>query len=420
MATAADQEKYWEKPFMPLKLRAALGRIGVSQIDFGKSLKQTTGKPLSETSISLWLGRGFWPKRTPRTWLEEQTRQFLRGQSSPDANASDLFEIDDERVSDRAPIVSDIVAQGARRKTKIVPDEIFDYYMEPVMLTPAARRHFKLFRDPFGADPECAEDVFRGPDQQFAAESVWEAVRNSRLFALVGESGSGKTTIIDDFYDRMRREALPVRVIAPRMTDKKRMTARGVMEAIVSDMAPGVTLRASTEALTRQAHDLVAHSAEAGMHNVVLFEEGHDLSIHALKQLKRFHEFKTGWKRLLSIVLVAQSELLITLGEHATDEAREVARRLEVVQLLPLDSELEGYVAHKLVRANGSAEAIFLPDVYDAVRARLFSIVKDGPKRGERVSMVYPLLVNILLVKALNTAAELGASKVDAAIIKGC
>jgi type II secretory pathway predicted ATPase ExeA len=415
MASSAEQTRYWEKPFMPLNLRTAIARVGVSQVDFGKALRQSNGKHLSETTVSLWLGRGFWPTNTPRPWLEEQARKFLRDRSSPDAEAADLFEVNKERIAERGSSVSELV--GHTREQQI---EEPDLTLEPKMLTPAARRHFKLFRDPFNTDPECPEDVFRGPDQQFASESIWEAVRNARLFGLVGESGSGKTTLLDDFKDRVRRESLSVRLIQPMLTDKKKMTARGVMEAIIADIAPGVTMCASSEKLTRQAHELLAESSQAGQYNVVLFEEAHDLNIYALKQLKRFHEFKTGWKRLISIVLIGQPELLVKLGEHATGEAREVARRLEILQLLPLDNELQGYVAHKLARANAKADVIFAGDTYDAVRNRLWAIVKDGPRRGERISMTYPLLVNNLLVAAMNTAAELGAERVDAGLVKGC
>jgi type II secretory pathway predicted ATPase ExeA len=413
-----------EIPYMPIKLRAVLAHAGISQADFSKHIKKADGKPVSVSLTSLLLGRNEWPALTPRPWLEKQIREFLRSRGVAKADDADLFELDEASA---LTLPNCIPAAFLQRRTDtaqvsapITPDEVPDYHLEPVMLTPAARRHFKLFRDPFNTDPECAEDVFRGPDQQFASESVWEAVRNSRLFGLVGESGSGKTTLIDDFKDRVRRETLPVRLIQPMFTDKKNMTARAVMEAIIADIAPGVTMCASSEKLTRQAHELLADSSEAGMHNVVMFEEAHDLSIPALKQLKRFHEFKTGWKRLISIVLVGQPELLVKLGEHATGEAREVARRLEILQLLPLDTELEGYVAHKLARANSTSDVIFSADVFDAVRNRLWAIVKDGPKRGERISMTYPLLVNNLLVKAMNTAAELGAERVDAAIVKGC
>jgi type II secretory pathway predicted ATPase ExeA len=420
-----------EIPFMPIKLRSVLASAGITQSHFSAHIKKADGTPVSVALTSLLLGRNQWPSLTPRSHLEEQVRNFLRSRHVPEADDEDLFELDGD-AAEAGPTIIPTIFAARMRAAGIEPPRINssrpstteeaepEFHLEPVMLTPAARRHFKLFRDPFNTDPECAEDVFRGPDQQFAAESIWEAVRNARLFALVAESGGGKTTLLDDFKDRVRREGLPVRLIQPMLPEKEKLSGTGILEAIIRDVAPEAKLRARLESLTRQAHELLAESAEAGMHNVVIFEEAHDLSLHALKQLKRFHEFKTGWKRLISIVLFGQTELMTKLGEHATGEAREVARRLEIVQLLPLDNELEAYVAHKLSRANATSDAIFAPDVYDAVRGRLFAVVKDGPRKGERVSMSYPLLVNNLLVKALNTAAELGAGKVDAAIVKGC
>lgn len=410
--------KLSEAMFMPIKLRAVLQDAGITQRQFGDAVRQADNSPMSEAMVSLLLGRGVWPRKTPRAWIEQHTRDLLEKHASPYANATDLFELDEKKVAPVAPMGNTSSKSGF---VPIAPDETEEpFHLEPVMLSPQARRHFKLFRDPFNTDPDSAEDVFRGPDQQYASESIWEAVRNSRLFALVGESGSGKTTLMDDFRDRVRREGLPVRLIQPMLPEKQRLTGIGILEAIVRDLAPDATPRRNSEGLSRQAHELLAESAEAGMHNVVIFEEAHDLSIHALKQLKRFHEFKTGWKRLLAIVLVGQPELLTKLGEHATGEAREVARRLEILQLLPLDNELDSYVAHKLARVSAKTEAIFASDVFDAVRGRLRNTVKSGPKAGEGVSMAYPLLVNNLLVKALNTAAELGADRVDGALVRGC
>lgn len=404
-----------EAMFMPIKLRSVLQKAGITHREFGDAVRQADNRPMSEAMVSLFLGRGVWPRKTPRTWIEQHARDLLR-KHKVYADAPDLFDLDDAKVAAVAPMRGTTKSQLVAVDFDAEPD----FHLEPVMLSPQAKRHFKLFRDPFNTDPESSEDVFRGPDQEYASASIWEAVRNSRLFALVGESGSGKTTLMDDFRDRVRRESLQVRLIQPMLPEKQRLTGIGILEAIVRDLAPDVKPRRNSEGLSRQAHELLAESAEAGMHNVVIFEEAHDLSIHALKQLKRFHEFKTGWKRLLAIVLVGQPELLSKLGEHATGEAREVARRLEIMQLLPLDNELDGYVGHKLARVNAKPEAIFANDVYDAVRARLRNTVKSGPKAGEGVSMAYPLLVNNLLVKALNTAAELGAERVDGALVRGC
>lgn len=411
--------RFSEESFKVMKLREVLIAAGISNKEFGAAIMQASGKPMSHTAVSLLLGHEMWPKTTPRQSVERQIREFLARRGLAAADDTDLFS-----VSQEIETPPRTVGVRSRPRFELVSntDQTDDdqFHLEPVMLSPQAKRHFKLFRDPFNTDPDSSEDVFRGPDQQYASESIWEAVRNSRLFALVGESGSGKTTLMDDFRDRVRREGLPVRLIQPMLPEKQRLTGIGILEAIVRDLAPDVKPRRNSEGLSRQAHELLAESAEAGMHNVVIFEEAHDLSIHALKQLKRFHEFKTGWKRLLAIVLVGQPELLTKLGEHATGEAREVARRLEILQLLPLDNELDGYVAHKLARVSAKTEAIFASDVFDAVRGRLRNTVKSGPKAGEGVSMAYPLLVNNLLVKALNTAAELGAERVDGALVRGC
>ncbi|VEI45183.1 Uncharacterised protein [Actinobacillus equuli] len=54
-----------------------------------------------------------------------------------------------------------------------------------------------------------------------------------------------------------------------------------------------------------------------------------------------------GFKKLLSIVLIGQPELKLKLSERNT-EVREVVQRCEVVELAPLDAELERYVQHNL------------------------------------------------------------------------
>lgn len=406
---------------MPLKLRAVVGAAGLTHKQFGQLLRQQNGKTFSETTVSLLLGRDIWPIKTPRAWLEKQIRDVLRGMGNPEADTPDLFTVQEDEVATTGPTVSAIHTNGGtlKRERATIPADLFEYE-ERQMLTPAARKHFRLFRDPFNADPESTEDVFYGPDQRYASESVMEAIRNGRLFALVGESGSGKSTILDDIKDRIRRESLQVRMIQPMLPDKSRLTAIGILEAIVRDLDPTIVPKRRSEQLTRQAIDLLSESALAGQLNVILFEEAHDLSVHALKQLKRFHEFKSGWKRLMSIVLVGQPEILSKLGEHAQGDAREVARRLEIAQLLPLDEQLEAYVSHKLARANRDAAEVFATDTWDAVRQRLQGTIRRPGAQQSSVSMLYPLLVNNLLVKALNTAAEMGAQRVDAAIVKGC
>jgi type II secretory pathway predicted ATPase ExeA len=62
---------------------------------------------------------------------------------------------------------------------------------------------------------------------------------------------------------------------------------------------------------------------------------------------------------------------------------------------------------------------VLAPDAADAIRQRLTYTGRSG-NRATAVSMVYPLVVNNLVTKAMNEAARLGAPKVTADIVMGC
>ncbi|WP_157257231.1 ExeA family protein [Methyloversatilis discipulorum] len=395
----------------PMKLREVMTANGISHSMLRLAIRGTDGELLARSTVTTILSRDVWPQRTPREWIEKQIRDYLRSRGLAEADHADLFGSE----IDAAPDLSRI---RPRKNEYPVPDQEFNA-PEPAMLSPQARKHFSMFREPFPQDLHGADEVFLGPDQLYANEALWDAVKNNRLFALVGESGAGKSTLIDLLRDRIQREQLPVRLLNVSTPDKSEVRGRAVLEAIVRDLDSDAKIPSSNETLSRLAHKLLAESAEAGQHTTLMFEEAHDLTVDALKLLKRFHEFKVGWQKLLSIVLIGQPELTKKLNANAAGVAREVARRLEVHTLLPLDSDLEDFVAHRLKVINVDASKVFAADAYDAVRQRLVALVSVGQAK-ERVSMCYPLLVGNLLTRAMNEAAHLGAAKVDANIVRSC
>lgn len=89
--------------------------------------------------------------------------------------------------------------------------------------------------------------------------------------------------------------------------------------------------------------------------------------IPTLKHLKRFFELEDGFKKLISIVLIGQPELKLKLSERNT-EVREVVQRYEVVELTPLDAELENYVAFRLAKVGKKLSDIFEEDAFLVVR----------------------------------------------------
>lgn len=404
-----------EMPPMPLKLKALIAHHRITQPQLGAAVIQANGAPMEKTGINLLLNWGEWPRLTARESIEQQITAFLRAQGVAEADIATAFELDEGGVVARAgngPRTFRLARVHTSPKPPKPETDIDPLLLEPTMLSQAAKRHFKITFDPFRLEPQSSADVFMGEEQRFVTAALTEAIANTRMVALVGESGSGKSTLWSWITDKLATEGQPVHIIYPQFTQKEKLTGTGIMQAIVRDIDSSAAPRRSSEMLARQAHELLAARVADGQRVVLVFEEGHDLSTMALKQLKRFHEFKLGaWKRLMSIILLAQPELLTKLN-RAGGEAREVANRLEVIRMLPLENDLEAYVSHRLGQGGIPRERIFAPDALDAVRRLL-----TGTRDGQAIPMSYPLLVGNLLTLAMNKAAEVGAPLVDAAIV---
>ena len=174
-------------------------------------------------------------------------------------------------------------------------------------------------------------------------------------------------------------------------------------------------MKQSLEAKGRQLTRLLTGGSRAGNAHVLIIEEAHDLTIPVLKYLKRFWELEDGFKKLLAIILIGQPELKDKLDLRVNWEAREVINRCEIAELLPLNGDMEKYLELKFKRVGKKLTEVFNKEAFDAIRDRL-TLKRRGTSNTE--SMHYPLVVNNTVVKAMNLAADIGAPKIDADIIK--
>lgn len=284
------------------------------------------------------------------------------------------------------------------------------------MLSMQARKKFKIVKDPFSDDVASGEDVYQNDNIRFASEYLYQTAKSGGMMALLGESGSGKTTIRRLTIDRMNAEGQKVRVINPRIIDKGRLTASLICDAIIQDCSTESPKR-TLEAKARQIEKILTASSRAGWNHVLIIEEAHDLTINTLKYLKRFWELEDGFKKLLAIVLVGQVEMKAMLDESKNWEAREVIRRMEVVELDPLSDgeEIRQYLDIKFGRLGLDRETIVSDSGCEALAARL----RRQTRQNVVYSVAYPLLVNNWTRRALNLAAELGAKVVDADVVNG-
>ena len=292
-------------------------------------------------------------------------------------------------------------------------------------LTQAAKQHFGIFKDPFNDEIQSADDVYMTPDVRYVREAMFQTACHGGFVAVVGESGAGKSTLREDLQDRINREGRQIIMIEPYVlamedNDQKGKTLKAVhiAEAILAAVAPNVSPKRSPEARFAQIHRALTESAKAGNKHVLIIEEAHGLPLPTLKHLKRFFELKSGFERLLGIVLIGQTELAQKLSEN-NPNVREVVQRCEVVTLMPLtDGKLEGYLKHKFARAGADLAKVMDESAIDAVAERL--TVKSRTKQGtEQHSLLYPLAVNNLVSAAMNQAAELGFDVVDGDVVRG-
>lgn len=399
----------WEgQVYMPINLKKVLQRAGVQQGKWCEAVKQFDGKPLSGSAANQILNWGKWPIKTPAHSIRQQTEAFLREAHVSEADIATVWDLD-ERDEGRQQQPAGV--HELQHKTKEQDNQ--HETLEPEMLSDEAKNLFNIDRDPFKDDVNDEKDVFITPEIRKVRNAMFMTATLGGILAVISQSGGGKTVLRRDFYDRIDRETVPVRVIMPRTLNKELLTANHICEAIITALKPDEKLKRTMEGRANQAERILTESMKAGSKHVLVIEEAHDLTDSMLKLLKRFWELERGFKKLISIVLVGQNELDLKLDARANPTVREFINRCEKITLPPLDSHLEAYLAFKFSRVGVQASSVIDKAAIDTIRERLTY------RRGNTVeSDVYPLAVNILVTKAMNFCALSGVPKVTADVVK--
>lgn len=407
-------------PYMPIKLKGVLIRHGLSARSFAPEIKQAKGIPLSPAGLSQIINHSYFPKNLAERELKEQIEAALLARGIPATELADLW--DEEGHDDyrgAVPIGSHVGKASTKRtgRSHLALVEPDFKPLEIQMLSPLAKRHFKLFRDPFLDDINSPEDVFMSDSQHYVVEAMIQTALVGGITAAIGESGSGKTTLRKLLQHRITRDRQNIRLIFPQTFDKKKLNTTAIAQAIVNDIEPDTAFKQKLEGIARQVREALLRSARAGFKHVLMIEEAHDLSIDTLKYLKRFNEIESddGFGKVLSVVLIAQPEMRVKLDANRYPEAREFINRCEVATLEPLQNHLAAYLKHKFGRVGLEFANVFADDAVDAIRARW---TKIDPASREVKTNLYPLIVNNTVTRAMNRAAELGLPLVSGDLVR--
>ena len=387
-----------------LRLKAYLAKHCISQAELAR------GIGISRAAMTNLLNKGEYPKREKE--VAPKIERALQAKGIP--TFPDLFEAvapDHLQADEGVPNIT--TNEEATLEITML--------LRKQTLTQQARKHFSLFQDPFNDDiMQSSDDVFATPDIRYVREYLWSTAKFGGFVAVVGESGAGKSTLRRDLIERIKQENEQVIVIEPYIlgmedNDRKGKTlkAGSIAEAIITTIAPMEKPRMSPEARYAQLHRLLRDSSRAGNKHLLIIEEAHGLPLPTLKHLKRFRELEDGFRKLLGIVLIGQSELRLKLSE-TNPEVREVTQRIELVELQALDADLENYLNFKFKRTGTDVSTVIDASGIEAMRQRM---TVNAGKRG-KVSLLYPLAINNFLTACMNLAASIGIPTIDADTVK--
>lgn len=402
-----------------LNLRADLTALGSSQSECARHVGVSTA------TISLAINFDRWPKtRVCESELKERIRQYLTllG-ASPETVAATFNEAP---ATPRANAELQAMAQATHSGPQ--SNQFKDKEMLPRKhtITPDARDHFNLERDPFNNEIRSVADFWMNDNIRRVRAAVRNVAQHGGMLAVIAESGAGKSTLRKDLAHWIKQQAQPVIVIEPYifgMEDSMRkgrpLRAEDITTAVIHRLLPGASIRQSDQRRKAQMHDALRASAGAGNRHILIIEEGHRLARETIRHFKGFYELDDGFTSLLSILVIGQTELDWKLGEGDFD-VREVVQRLEKRYLDPIDNDVESYLRHKFKGVGADYDKVIAPDAAEAIVARLY-VKSETPVRGRRTlgprSQCHPLAINNLVSAAINLAHQGGEDRVTAKLI---
>jgi type II secretory pathway predicted ATPase ExeA len=404
-------------PSAPIVLKQLIIECDINQNDIADAIG------MSRPTVNLCVNKGYIPTTRPnfRSDVEwfivlpphgDRVRPWLQDQG---ITLTDIWNPLGQNLRWIHPVGTSGRAQAQRKHNPAMtvgnPEIIKCKEVE--MISQDTLRHFKLFRNPFVGDVEKSTDIYKSDEHRYIEAAMLDTAKHGGFLAVIGEVGSGKTTMRREVMEQLKKES-NVMVIFPQIIDKSRVNASSICDAIVMDLSeerPKIKL----EAKTRQVQKLLMDRSRAGYQACLIIEEAHDLTTQTLKYLKRFYELEDGYKKLLGIILVGQTELKHMFNESQHVEMREVIRRVQVAEIRGLNGNLKEYLTLKFKRVGAKIDDIIDDDAITALSRRLTT--EDGKGR-KPTSHAYPLLVNNYTARAMNLAAEMGETRLTAQVME--
>lgn len=239
---------------------------------------------------------------------------------------------------------------------------IFEGELEP-MITPRrvlsfeVQRYFGLRRDPFAlsSDPKDPEDAFTSKDLDRLAAHIEDSIRYQGFLCCIGEVGAGKSLLKARIINTVDGSKGKLSLLWPKFAEMGRVTSGAIVNFVLESFHQ--TPKRRLVSAQRQLEEYLESFAEQGKSVALGFDEAHHLNDQTLSALKNFYEIGSrGYDRYLGVVLFAQPRFASRMEDY---RFREIAERLEIVEMPDILKQAWEYVSHRIKLAGGDPDRIF-------------------------------------------------------------
>ena len=255
--------------------------------------------------------------------------------------------------------------------------------------------HYGFTEKPFNLTPDPKYLYLSARHTEAFAHLEFGRRERGGFIVITGEVGTGKTTLARYFLSRLDPRTATAFVLYPALSGAE------LLRTILDDLhvpAEGTSMKDSVDAL----HRFLLEARREDRDVVLLIDEAQDLSAEVLEQVRLISNLETDTEKLITIVLMGQSELHEMLSRR---ELRQLAQRITArYHLAPLDEVgTADYIRHRLEVAGGAGKVGFTRGALSEVH---------------RLSGGIPRLVNLVCDRALLAGYVRGTRTIEAPMIR--
>ena len=181
------------------------------------------------------------------------------------------------------------------------------------------------------------------------------------FIVITGDVGAGKTTLVGHLMNT---------IDANRLTAVKLVSTQVEGDDLLRLVAEqfGIDWEGESKAeLLRSTEQYLREQARAGRRTLLIVDEGQNLSISALEELRMLSNFQLGGHSLLQIFLLGQPEFRQTLF-HSPSLEQLRQRVIATHHLDPMEpEEVEPYILHRLGKVGWTGNPSFSPDAFEQI-----------------------------------------------------